>query len=46
MLAARIKLITAGTFKDATGKSIFAYAHPVFWAPFSLVGDGAGKPAS
>ena len=22
-----------------TGKSGFAYAHPLFWAPFVLVGD-------
>jgi len=22
------------------------YGHPVFWAPFSLVGDGVGRPAS
>jgi CHAT domain-containing protein len=22
------------------GKQLFAYAHPIFWAPFSLVGDG------
>jgi CHAT domain-containing protein/tetratricopeptide (TPR) repeat protein len=22
------------------GKMVFSYAHPVFWAPFSLVGDG------
>ena len=22
------------------GKSIYAYAHPLFWAPFALVGDG------
>ena len=24
-----------------SGKIIFSYAHPIFWAPFSLVGDGA-----
>lgn len=23
-----------------TGKPLFSYAHPLFWAPFSLVGDG------
>lgn len=22
------------------GKSVYAYAHPLFWAPFALVGDG------
>lgn len=24
----------------ATGRTTFSYAHPAFWAPFSLVGDG------
>ena len=24
------------------GRSLFSYAHPLFWAPFSLVGDGGG----
>jgi CHAT domain-containing protein len=23
-------------------KPVFSYAHPMFWAPFALVGDGAG----
>ena len=26
--------------KDAGGKPLFSYAHPVFWAPYALVGDG------
>jgi CHAT domain-containing protein len=21
------------------GRTIFSYAHPIFWAPFSVVGD-------
>jgi CHAT domain-containing protein len=25
-----------------SGKAEFAYAHPMFWAPFTLVGDGRG----
>jgi CHAT domain-containing protein len=25
---------------DALGTAGFTYAHPMFWAPFSLVGDG------
>jgi CHAT domain-containing protein len=25
---------------DAAGRATFSYAHPVFWAPFTLVGDG------
>lgn len=34
-------LIDEGKLVDpATGKVIFSYAHPTFWAPFTLVGDG------
>jgi CHAT domain-containing protein len=34
-------LIDHGEFVDAeSGKSIFSYAHPIFWAPFTLIGDG------
>ncbi len=25
---------------QADGKMLFAYAHPIFWAPFTIVGDG------
>ena len=28
------------TGKDRQGRPLFSYAHPIFWAPFSLVGDG------
>ena len=31
-----------GHVDGATGKTVFSYAHPIFWAPFSLVGDGGG----
>lgn len=26
--------------RDASGKMEFTYAHPMFWAPFALIGDG------
>ncbi len=26
--------------RDASGKVEFTYAHPMFWAPFALIGDG------
>ena len=26
--------------RDAGGKPLFSYAHPLFWAPYALVGDG------
>lgn len=29
------------TYKDARGQILFSYAHPIFWAPFTIVGDGA-----
>jgi CHAT domain-containing protein len=30
----------------SSGREVASYAHPLFWAPFILVGDGAaeGKP--
>ena len=36
-----------GHVDKASGKTVFSYAHPIFLAPFSLVGDGgAGNPTS
>ena len=35
-------LIQHKSYKNAAGKNVFAYAHPVFWAPFTVVGDGSG----
>ena len=29
-----------GEFVDDQGRRVFSYAHPIFWAPFSVVGDG------
>ena len=29
-----------GYVDQVTGKVVFSYAHPIFWAPFTLVGDG------
>jgi CHAT domain-containing protein len=41
--ASMLNLLDNGVYKDpATGKALFAYAHPIFWAPFTLVGDGSG----
>jgi len=36
---AMLKLIDHGKF-EIDGDAIFSYAHPLFWAPFTLVGDG------
>ena len=38
----RLKMINQGTLNDDLGKPIFSYAHPIFWAPFTIVGDGGG----
>jgi CHAT domain-containing protein len=36
-------MIDHGELVDSdTGKAVFSYAHPIFWAPFTLVGDGGG----
>ena len=32
----------AGYVDSMTGKTVFSYAHPIFWAPFTIVGDGGG----
>jgi CHAT domain-containing protein len=37
---ARIQLIDEDEFVSG-GKAAFSYAHPLFWAPFALVGDGS-----
>lgn len=28
---------------DDSGKTQFAYAHPLFWAPYSIIGDGGAR---
>lgn len=35
-----LEMIDHYGLKDGAGKMLFSYAHPIFWAPFSLVGDG------
>ena len=30
-------------FKDDAGQTIFTYAHPLFWAPYTIIGDGGGS---
>lgn len=35
----------AGFVDPASRQTVFAYSHPIFWAPFSLVGDGGGSNA-
>ncbi len=40
---AMVDLIDGPGFVDGEGHSLFSYAHPIFWAPFTLVGDGGGS---
>ncbi len=38
--------IDEGRFRHpTTGQAVYSYAHPIFWAPFTLVGDGGGGAA-
>jgi CHAT domain-containing protein len=39
---AMIALLDGPGFVDAQGKTAFSYAHPLFWAPYSIIGDGGG----
>jgi len=42
---AMLALIDGPGRTNAQGKTLFSYAHPIFWAPFTLVGDGGGATA-
>jgi CHAT domain-containing protein len=37
---AMVELIDHKGFMDGDGRLLFSYAHPLFWAPFSVLGDG------
>jgi len=37
---AMLALMDSPGYRDGAGKTLFSYAHPIFWAPFSLIGDG------
>src|SRR5262249_27782296 len=37
---AMVAMMDRGEAKDANGKTLFTYAHPLFWAPYTIVGDG------
>ena len=40
---AMLALIDSDGFKDETGRILFSYAHPLFWAPYSIIGDGGAQ---
>ena len=37
---AMMALLDGPGFTDGSGKTQFTYAHPLFWAPYSVIGDG------
>jgi CHAT domain-containing protein len=40
---AMLALMDGPGFTDASGKTVFAYAHPMFWAPYTIIGDGGSN---
>jgi CHAT domain-containing protein len=36
---AMVALMDGKGFTDDDGKTVFTYAHPLFWAPYSIIGD-------
>ena len=39
MRRASLNLVDEGVYRLADGRAAFSYAHPLFWAPFFVVGD-------
>jgi len=37
---ATMALLDGKGFTDAGGKTLFSYGHPMFWAPYTIIGDG------
>jgi hypothetical protein len=33
-------LLDGPGFVDQQGETVFTYAHPLFWAPYTIIGDG------
>jgi CHAT domain-containing protein len=40
---AMMAMVDGPGYTDAAGKSEFAYAHPLFWAPYTIIGDGGKR---
>jgi CHAT domain-containing protein len=43
--AAMMAMLDGVGFTDDKGKTLFTYAHPLFWAPYTIIGDGGGARA-
>jgi CHAT domain-containing protein len=40
---AMVALMDGKGYLDASGKTEFTYAHPLFWAPYTIIGDGGRR---
>lgn len=40
---AMVALMDGKGFPDASGNTEFTYAHPLFWAPYTIIGDGGRR---
>ncbi|WP_426422776.1 CHAT domain-containing protein [Bradyrhizobium genosp. A] len=40
---AMMSMIDGPGYTDSAGRTEFAYAHPLFWAPYSIIGDGGRR---
>ncbi len=40
---AMVALMDGPGYVGADGKTEFAYAHPLFWAPYTIIGDGGAR---
>jgi CHAT domain-containing protein len=40
---AMMALVDGPGYVGADGKTEFAYAHPLFWAPYSIIGDSGAR---
>jgi CHAT domain-containing protein len=40
---AMMAMVDGQGYTDASGKTEFAYAHPLFWAPYTIIGDGGKR---
>ncbi len=37
---AMMGMVDGPGYKDDAGRTLFSYAHPLFWAPYTIIGDG------
>jgi CHAT domain-containing protein len=40
---AMMAMVDGPGYADTSGKTEFGYAHPLFWAPYTIIGDGGGR---